>query len=98
MSGSCTVNSCRTLGGYAYSKVGSYFSCMCTSAVHKEVIKSMESSCFINALRRFLSICSQIKQIRTDHGTNFLGMCKELAINSKHCNDQAIQEFLTDNR
>lgn len=96
--GPWTVASRRTRGGSASSKRWAViFSCMGTRAVHFEVIESMDSSSFINALRRFFSIRGPVKQFRSDCGTNFLGACKELGIDSKHCNNQAIQEFLSNN-
>ncbi|KAI3376793.1 hypothetical protein L3Q82_000384 [Scortum barcoo] len=38
----------------------------------------METSSFINALRRFFALRGPVKQIRSDCGTNFTGACKEL--------------------
>jgi len=47
----------RTRGGLAHSKRWAVlFVCMSTSAVHIEVIESMDTSSFINAIRRFLAI------------------------------------------
>ncbi|KAI3372519.1 hypothetical protein L3Q82_023000 [Scortum barcoo] len=70
---------------------------MSTRAIHIEVTESMESSSFVNAMRRFLSIRGPVKQLRSDCGTNFLGACKDLGIDSRHCNNEAIQKFLSDN-
>ncbi|KAJ8353216.1 hypothetical protein SKAU_G00207830 [Synaphobranchus kaupii] len=53
---------------------------MCTRAVHIEVIESMSSSSFINALRRFFSIRGPAKQLISDCGTNFVGASKELKL------------------
>nr|XP_023686101.1 uncharacterized protein LOC111853447 [Paramormyrops kingsleyae] len=88
----------RTRGGCATSKRWPViFSCMSTRAIHIEVMESMEASSFINALRRFLSIRGPVKQLRSDCGTNFLGACKELGIDSRQCDNQIIQDFLSDN-
>lgn len=38
----------------------------------------MDTSSFINALRRFFSLRGPAKQIRSDCGTNFVGACREL--------------------
>ncbi|KAK7930586.1 hypothetical protein WMY93_006981 [Mugilogobius chulae] len=62
-------------------------------AVHIEVVESMSTSSFINALRRFLSVRGPIKHLRSDQGTNFIGACKELQINSE---DPEIKDFLQD--
>ncbi|XP_041424892.1 uncharacterized protein LOC121395423 [Xenopus laevis] len=71
------------------------FTCLSTRAVHLEVLESMSSSSFINALRRFLSIRGPVKQFRSDNGTNFVGACKELQINSE---DSEIQNYLFEQR
>ncbi|KAM4049370.1 uncharacterized protein ACNLHF_008390 [Anomaloglossus baeobatrachus] len=73
----------RTRGGAASSKRWAVlFTCLSIRAVHIEVIESMDSSCFINALRRFFSIRGPAKQFRSDCGTNFTGACKELQLNN----------------
>ncbi|XP_033110198.1 uncharacterized protein LOC117111400 [Anneissia japonica] len=51
---------------------------MVTRGIHVEILESMDSSCFINALRRFFAIRGPVKQIRSDCGTNFVGACNEL--------------------
>ena len=73
------VSARRTRGGQANCKRWAVlFTCMCVRAVHIEVIESMTSSSFINALRRFFSLRGAPRQIRSDQGTNFIGACKEL--------------------
>ena len=51
---------------------------MSIRAVHIEIIESLDTSSFINALRRFISLRGPVKHIRSDRGTNFVGACKEL--------------------
>lgn len=52
----------QTRGGAAESKRWAViFACLSTRAVHLEVIDSMTTSSFINALRRFLSIQGPVK-------------------------------------
>lgn len=68
-----------TRGGQANSKRWAVlFTCMSTRAVHIELIEAMDTSSFLNALRRFFAIRGPAKQIRSDCGTNFKGACKEL--------------------
>ena len=51
------VSARRTRGGMANSKRWAVlFTCLTTRAIHIEVIESMDASCFINALRRFLAL------------------------------------------
>nr|XP_049576325.1 uncharacterized protein LOC125968877 [Syngnathus scovelli] len=67
------------------------FTCLCTRAVHIEVVESMSTSSFINALRRFLSIRGPVRNLRSDQGTNFIGACNELQIN---VDDPQIKDYL----
>ncbi|XP_061908363.1 uncharacterized protein LOC133653277 isoform X1 [Entelurus aequoreus] len=77
--GPWSVTTRRTRGGQAESKRWAVlFTCMSTRAVHIELIESMETSSFINALRRLFALRGPAKQIRSDCGTNFIGACKEL--------------------
>nr|XP_055053759.1 uncharacterized protein LOC129438884 [Misgurnus anguillicaudatus] len=91
------VTSRRTRGGQANSKRWAVlFTCMSTRAIHIEVIESMDSSSFINALRRFSAVRGPAKQLRSDCGTNFVGACKELKMESV-TDDRKVQEYLSDN-
>ena len=81
--GPWSVTTRRTRGGAAESKRWAViFTCLSTRAVHLEVIESMSTSSFINALRRFLSIRGPVKHLRSDRGTNFIGACRELQVNT----------------
>uniref|UniRef100_G3NZ93 DUF5641 domain-containing protein n=1 Tax=Gasterosteus aculeatus TaxID=69293 RepID=G3NZ93_GASAC len=44
--------------------------------------ESLDTSSFVNALRRFLAVRGPVKHIRSDRGTNFVGACRELKIPS----------------
>lgn len=77
--GPWSITTRRTRGGQANSKRWAVlFTCMSTRAVHIELIEAMDTSSFINALRRFFALRGPAKQIRSDCGTNFTGACKEL--------------------
>lgn len=74
----------RTRGGHVENKCWAVmFTCLSTRAVYIEVIETMSSSSFINALRRFTAIRGPVKRLRSGRGTNFVGACKELQINSE---------------
>lgn len=91
------ITSQRTRGGLASSKRWAVlFTFMSPRAIHIEVIESLDTSSFINALRRFLSIRGPAKQIRPDCGTNFVGACKELKFSTDTSNKE-IQNFLSHN-
>ncbi|KAK0143407.1 hypothetical protein N1851_018479 [Merluccius polli] len=70
------------------------FSCMCTRAVHIEVIEAMSASSCINALRRFFAIRGPAKQIRLDQGTNFIGACRELNMDKPSSSSETVEKYL----
>ncbi|XP_060761029.1 uncharacterized protein LOC132870982 [Neoarius graeffei] len=79
MFGPWEVSARRTRGGQANSKRWAIlFTCLCTRAVHIEVVEEMSASSFINALRRFFALRGPAKQLRSDCGTNFVGACREM--------------------
>ncbi|XP_030605166.1 uncharacterized protein LOC115793807 [Archocentrus centrarchus] len=81
--GPWTVVTRRTRGGSAQSKRWAVlFTCMSTRAVHIELIETMSTDSLINALRRFFSIRGPAKLLRSDRGTNFVGACKELGLDT----------------
>ncbi|XP_061910680.1 uncharacterized protein LOC133654376 [Entelurus aequoreus] len=82
--GPWTISARRTRGGYAENKRWAVmFTCLSTRAVHIELIETMSTSSFINALRRFTAIRGPVRLLRSDQGTNFIGACRELQINSE---------------
>jgi len=72
------------------------FTCMSTRAIHIEVIETMTSSSFINALRRFFPISGHAKQLRSDCGTNFIGASKELKMDSQCNRDASIEDWTSE--
>lgn len=70
------------------------FCCLSIRAIHIEIIKSMDTSSFINALRRFIAICGPVKQLCSDRVTNFVGACHELLIPSNI--NGKLERFVTD--
>ena len=59
-------------------RYGVFFTCLTIRAVHIQLAYSLESSSFIQSLRRFISRKGQVKEIRSDNGTNFVGGYKKL--------------------
>ena len=59
-------------------RYGVLFTCLTIRAIHIEVADSMSTDSFINALRRFIARRGQVKVIRCDRGTNFVGGEREL--------------------
>lgn len=68
---------------------GVIFTCLNMRAIHLEVASNLTSDSFINAFRRFLARRGQVKTIRCDCGTNFVGSRKVL---------DSSYEFLGDNK
>ena len=59
-------------------KYGVIFTCLSSRATHLEVAESLSTDSFICALIRFVSRRGQVKTIRSDRGTNFIGASREL--------------------
>ncbi|XP_060772289.1 uncharacterized protein LOC132883105 [Neoarius graeffei] len=94
--GPWTVSTRRTRGGHANDKRWAVlFTCLSVRAIHIEIIESMDTSSFINAVRRFIAIRGPVKQMRSDRGTNFVGACKELNISS-NLDESKVSQFLAD--
>ncbi|XP_054915813.1 uncharacterized protein LOC129379188 [Poeciliopsis prolifica] len=94
--GPWSVSARRTRGGHAESKRWAIlFTCLSVRAIHIEVIESLDTSSFINGLRRFLAIRGPVKHIRSDRGTNFIGASKVLGIPS-NIDETSVQGFLSD--
>ncbi|KAJ8031579.1 hypothetical protein HOLleu_24812 [Holothuria leucospilota] len=91
--GPFAINSRRTRASTSQPKRwAALFTCMVTRGVHIEVLESMDSSCFINALRRFFAVRGPARQIRSDCGSNFVGACNEIG---RHLGDkEPIKRYL----
>ena len=59
-------------------RYGCLFTCLFTRAIHVEVVHSLDTSSFINALQRFVCRQGNVKVIRCDNGTNLFGAKREL--------------------
>ena len=60
-------------------RYGVVFTCLVSRAVHIEVADSLSTDSFLCSLRRFLARRGNVKRIRTDRGTNFIGSEQELS-------------------
>ena len=59
-------------------RYGMIFTCMTVKAIHLELASDLSIDAFIMALRRFHSRRGHVKIIRSDNGTNFVGVVTEL--------------------
>ena len=93
------VTTRRTRGGAAQSKRWAViFTCLTVRAIHIELIESMDTSSFINALRRFFAIRGPAIQLRSDNGTNFVGAWNELGAAFKEINKNTVDTYLSKER
>ena len=65
---------------------------MVTRAIHLELIESMDTDSFINALQRFISRRDKPNTIMSDCGSNFKGALKELKLEHSSLNQLKITE------
>jgi len=85
----------KTRGGSANCKrCAILFTCMTTRAIHIEVIESLSSSSFINALRCFQALRGPVKVYRSDRGTNFKGATDDLNFVAINVEEKTVNNFL----
>ena len=75
-------------------RYGVLFTCLTTRAVHIELAHSLSTDSFVNALRRFISRRGQVREMRSDNGTNFVGAERELRDEINKWNQQQIHDEL----
>lgn len=54
------------------------FVCLCTKAVHIELVSSLSTEAFLNALKRFIARRGKVSCMYSDNGTNFQGAANSL--------------------
>lgn len=82
-------------GRKGVKRYGVLFTCMSCRAIHLETANSLDTSSFINALRRFISIRGPIRQLRCDRGTNFVGAKHELRDALMELDEEQLNRYLT---
>ena len=68
---------------------------MSSRAIHLETAASLDTSSIINALRRFISVRGAIRQLRSDRGTDFVGVSRELHEAKEEMNHSQLQHHLS---
>lgn len=74
-------------------RYGVIFTCLAVRAVHIELASSLDTDSCINALRRFIARRGQVKEIRSDNGTNFVGANRELKAAAANWNSSQFQHL-----
>ena len=75
-------------------RYGVLFTCMTIRAIYIEVVHSMDTDSYINAMRRFIARRGNPEEMRLDNGSNFVGSEKKLRVAIAEWNQQKIHEFL----
>nr|XP_039261646.1 uncharacterized protein LOC120337819 [Styela clava] len=70
------------------------FTCLSSRAIHIETVNSLETSAFINALRRFLCRRGPTRMIRSDCGTNIIGCRNDLNKALQEMDQETIKNYL----
>lgn len=73
---------------------GIIFTCLAIRAIHIEVPPSLDTDSIINALRRFIPRRGQVRELRSDNGTNFTGAECELRTAIEEWNQSQINNAL----
>lgn len=81
-------------GRATVKRYGVIFTCLTLRAVHIEVAHSLDTDSCINAIPRFIARRGQVKLLRSDNGTNFVGANRELQDAIKGFNGSQIQNAL----
>ncbi|KAJ0004820.1 hypothetical protein NQD34_011034 [Periophthalmus magnuspinnatus] len=74
-------------------RYGLLFTCMCSRAIHIEMLDDLTSDAFINALRCFIAIRGHVRQIRCDQGTNFVGAKGEFLSAMKDLDQEQLNQY-----
>ena len=73
---------------------GVLFTCLVSRAVHIELTKTMDTDSFILTLRRFIARRGNVRSIRCDNGSNFMGAERELAKSCEEMDHRKIKHFM----
>lgn len=65
----------------------------CSRPVHKEMIDDITTDAFINALTKFIAIRGNVRQLRCDQGTNFVGARREFTELIKGMDQERVKAF-----
>lgn len=75
-------------------RYGCLFTCLAIRAIHIEVLNSLETDSFIQALQRFICRRGLVRTIRCVNGSNFVGAARELSEAIAMWNQCQIHDFL----
>ena len=88
--GPLTIECCRT----KLKRYGIIFTCLASRAVHLEVANTKDINFFIQVLRRFIARQGNMRMLRSDNGTNFVGGQTELSKAFQEMDNERNSSFL----
>ena len=74
-------------------RYGLLLTCMCSRAIHIEVLDDLTTDAFLNALRCFIAIRGNVRQLQSDQGTNFVGARNEFQQLMKGIEQERVKEL-----
>lgn len=79
-------------------RYGLLLTCLCSRAIHIELLDDMTTDALINGLRCFIAIRGAVRHIRCDQGSNFIGAKNELASALKELQTDRIGSYLLEHQ
>ena len=81
-------------GGKELKRFVAIFTCLASRAIDLEVVNSIDTESFIMCLRRFIGRRRNVRILRSDNGSNFIGAEKELSKDFLEMDQNKIRRFL----
>ena len=78
-------------------RYGALFTCLSSTAIHIKTVTSLNTDSFILCLRRFISRRGNIRLLRSDNGSSFVGASSEFKKAFAEMDQQNINDFMRDN-
>ena len=86
-----TKEGCKELKRY-----GALFTCLSSRAIHIETVASLNTDSFILCLRRFIGHRGNIRPLRSDNGSNFVGASSKFKKAFAEMDQLKINDFMRD--
>ena len=77
-------------------RYGTLFTCLSSWPIYIEAANSLSTDCFLMCLWRFIDWRGNVRLIRSDSGTNFVGALAELTKAFTEMNHPKINQFMQD--
>lgn len=74
-------------------RYGLLFTCLCSRAVHIELLNDMSTDAFLNSLRAFIALRGNVRQLQSDQGTNFVGAKREFLEAVKEMDQESLKQL-----